>query len=69
MLNGIADHEEFGMLLESIEWAGARKKGELVNSLYDESGEGRTKKELKTFNKGRLIALHVNQEFGGDFDD
>ncbi|MCK5616979.1 hypothetical protein KAR91_84740 [Candidatus Pacearchaeota archaeon] len=69
MLTGIENHPEFATLLESVELAGTRTKKELVNILYFQLEKDWTKKKLGTLNKGKLIALLVNHDFGGIFNN
>lgn len=44
-------------------------KKQLVEMLYDPSGEGETKKELNAYTKGDLIIKHLYDEFESDFHD
>ena len=63
----VEDHADWGDVLDSIEERGSQNKSALVAILYDESGEGRTKKELRACSRGYLLALAVDQDFGANY--
>lgn len=59
------DHPDFPDVIDYIEKIGDYTKEMLIAIIYDESGEGLSKKELRSYSRGRLLALAVDSMFGG----
>lgn len=60
----IEDHPDYPDVLDEVERFAAMTKQQLVDYLYDDSGEGESKQELKTYSRAKLIVRAVDQQFG-----
>ena len=63
----IEDHSEFGDVLDQIKEYGNWTKGQLVDSLYDESGERESKEYWRSLSRGELLMLVIDRLHGGTF--
>lgn len=64
----IEDHPEYGDVLDNIKKYGDWNKEELIDCLYDPSGEGESKKYWREcYSRGELLMLVVDRCHGGTF--
>ncbi len=63
--SSIEDHPDYPNLLDEIEKYGNCNKAELIAMIYDESGEGETKQDLKKYSFGKLLVLLIDGIHGG----
>lgn len=61
----IEEHPKFPDVIDYIEKIGNYTKEDLIAILYEDSGEGETKKDLRSKSRGELLALAVDAMFGG----
>lgn len=61
----LEDHPDYPNIIDEIEKYGNWSKEKLVTVLYDESGKGMTKKDLRLESKGTLLAWLIDELHGG----
>lgn len=66
-IDRIEDHPDFGDVLDQIEKYGDWNKSQLIDALYDSSGDGETKKELNCYSRGKLLSLLIDELNGRTF--
>lgn len=65
MKKPIQNHTEYPDIIKAIEKWGSKPKGILVAAAYDESGESYTRHELRQMDKGKLLAIIIDQIWDG----
>ncbi len=60
----VQDHPDYPNIIDYIELIGEYTKTQLVDLLYDESGDGDSKTYLRSMSKAKLLALAVDAHFG-----
>lgn len=61
----IQEHDDYPDIVQAIENYGNATKAQLVAMLWDESGAGMTKQQLREHSRGQLLAMHIDGLFGG----
>lgn len=62
---GIEEHSDYCDLLDYVRRFSAMTKSQLVDLLYDLSGEGLTKAQLRSYPREELIVWAVDDAYGG----
>lgn len=62
----IDEHKDYCDLLDYVKKYADMTKKELVDMLYDESGDGETKAVLHSYSKGELVMRAVDDMYGGN---